>query len=457
MADDTAGNIAPVSQNGNIQGLTALMNALFPAGSYKSSQTSGPQTTTTSGNTVTTGDKTTTSQEIASPEAIQNLIQQMLQGNSGLAQIAQGEKGAGLYNTSTNQQLMNDLMSRAAAAGAALNKKTVQTTSGGTVTTSGGTQTTSGQTTDTSKTMTPQLGMADIAKIIATVGAGAAGASAISNLLKSGAGAAANALKPGPQGNGGGNGGGLKPGAKRNGMGADDPVGTNAADQALMDYTNSAAYDKNFTSVLDASGINNSAVDSPRTQAGANSMSMAAVADQNFEPLMNQNTDVAPVNLGSSDMGNSGAALTGDTGFRNISDSGSAPMDSGSGGGIDVSAAMAPPASDPMSNVTLDPTPAPAPMESAPAAPAEFQQGSSFNNWDEYNKANPNGEAGDRFNIAGSDYILTSADNAESMSTFESSNPGMDFNSADAFANFNWTGYDQSTQDDPAYSVYGTF
>ena len=55
---------------------------------------------------------TTTSSSNISDEGVNALIQQILGGSQGLAAIASGQKGAGLYNSTTNQQLTNDLIAR---------------------------------------------------------------------------------------------------------------------------------------------------------------------------------------------------------------------------------------------------------------------------------------------------------------------------------------------------------
>lgn len=61
-----------------------------------------------------------------SPEGLTALINQTLSGNQGLAAISQGQKSAGLYNSSTNQLLINDLMTRTAAAAAASSSTTTK-------------------------------------------------------------------------------------------------------------------------------------------------------------------------------------------------------------------------------------------------------------------------------------------------------------------------------------------
>lgn len=65
------------------------------------------QTTTQSGGTTTT-----TEQTMLSSDAVSALMRQALEGNSGLSQLLSGQASAGLYNSSTNQLLVNDLMAR---------------------------------------------------------------------------------------------------------------------------------------------------------------------------------------------------------------------------------------------------------------------------------------------------------------------------------------------------------
>lgn len=53
----------------------------------------------------------TTSSNISS-EGVDALIKQILSGTQGLAAVSGGQKSAGLYNSTTNQQLINDLITR---------------------------------------------------------------------------------------------------------------------------------------------------------------------------------------------------------------------------------------------------------------------------------------------------------------------------------------------------------
>lgn len=83
--------------------------------------------TTTTGNV---GGSTQSQQTILSPEAINALVKSIMEGSSGLASVASGQKGAGLYNSSTNQLLTNDLISRTSGEVAARSAPTVTTNSG---------------------------------------------------------------------------------------------------------------------------------------------------------------------------------------------------------------------------------------------------------------------------------------------------------------------------------------
>lgn len=85
------------------------------------------QTTSTSGSTRTSGLD-------VSPQGVQALIDQILQGTNGLAAVSSGQKGAGLYDSTVNQQLTNDLTSRTAGEVAKATAKTVETTTPSTTT-----------------------------------------------------------------------------------------------------------------------------------------------------------------------------------------------------------------------------------------------------------------------------------------------------------------------------------
>lgn len=68
-----------------------------------------------------------TTEEDVSPEKAQALIEQILGSVGGLAAVSQGQKNAGLYNSTVNQQLTNDLLTRSASSVAALSSKKTTT------------------------------------------------------------------------------------------------------------------------------------------------------------------------------------------------------------------------------------------------------------------------------------------------------------------------------------------
>lgn len=63
---------------------------------------------------------TQTSSETVSADKATAYLQQILGGTSGLAAVSSGQKSAGLYNSTVNQQLTNDLLARTSAQTAAL-------------------------------------------------------------------------------------------------------------------------------------------------------------------------------------------------------------------------------------------------------------------------------------------------------------------------------------------------
>lgn len=72
---------------------------------------------------------TTTNSTNLSQAGVTQQINDILQSTSGLAAVAGAQKSSGLYNSSTNTLLTNDLLSRAASQVAAKNATTTQTTS----------------------------------------------------------------------------------------------------------------------------------------------------------------------------------------------------------------------------------------------------------------------------------------------------------------------------------------
>lgn len=105
---------------GNLLGGISSLASLFTGKTTK--QTSGGGTTTVSNN--------------ISDEGIQSIVNQILGGSGGLAALASGERTAGLYNTTTRQQLSNDLISRTAGEAESRRSSQTTTTTPTTVTTS---------------------------------------------------------------------------------------------------------------------------------------------------------------------------------------------------------------------------------------------------------------------------------------------------------------------------------
>jgi len=90
------------------------------------------KTTTTSGGDVTTSgvNSTVTTNEGISQDSMDAMLKSALEGSQGLASVAQGQRTAGGYNSTTNRLLVNDLMTRTASQIAQQNKsKVVQTVS----------------------------------------------------------------------------------------------------------------------------------------------------------------------------------------------------------------------------------------------------------------------------------------------------------------------------------------
>lgn len=87
------------------------------------------KTNTTSVNNKKTLNTTTKETEDVSQEKALALLQQLLGSTTGLAAVSQGEKNNGLYNSTVNEQLTNDLLSNVAGKVAALSStKTIENT-----------------------------------------------------------------------------------------------------------------------------------------------------------------------------------------------------------------------------------------------------------------------------------------------------------------------------------------
>jgi hypothetical protein len=113
-------------------------------GSKTTGSESGSQSTQNSGAVTNTG--TTTTGTSMSSDAMAAMLKSVLESNQGLASTALGEHSAGLYNSSTNQLLQNDLITRAAAQVAqntktqTVTQNTAQTDSRGSTTATAGTK-----------------------------------------------------------------------------------------------------------------------------------------------------------------------------------------------------------------------------------------------------------------------------------------------------------------------------
>ena len=73
---------------------------------------------------------TSTSKSNISGQGISAILQQILESNQGLASVASGQKTAGLYNSTVNQQMINDLMVRSSGELAKQQAGTTTTTKG---------------------------------------------------------------------------------------------------------------------------------------------------------------------------------------------------------------------------------------------------------------------------------------------------------------------------------------
>jgi hypothetical protein len=71
--------------------------------------------------------QTDTSSEVVSNDKAKAIIQNILEGTSGLAAVSSGQKQAGLYGSTVNTQLTNDLLARAAAQTSALSSQKTNT------------------------------------------------------------------------------------------------------------------------------------------------------------------------------------------------------------------------------------------------------------------------------------------------------------------------------------------
>jgi hypothetical protein len=121
------GDIAAPANGGlkSVQDLYDLING-------KTTSTSGGNVTTSGGDQTTSGNTSVvkTDQGI-SQDSMNAMLQQILSGTNGLASVAGGQRSAGGYSSTTNQMLVNDLLTRSASQVAQQNQsKTVTSVSG---------------------------------------------------------------------------------------------------------------------------------------------------------------------------------------------------------------------------------------------------------------------------------------------------------------------------------------
>jgi hypothetical protein len=116
MANPTSGTQSTSVNPGD------LMQLLQGLTSRTVSDSGSTQTQTSSGETTSTSNK-------LDPAAVQAMLKTILEGSQGLASIAGGDHSSGIYNSTTQQQLINDLLARSTAAIAEKQQTTTQTKS----------------------------------------------------------------------------------------------------------------------------------------------------------------------------------------------------------------------------------------------------------------------------------------------------------------------------------------
>lgn len=134
------------NQTTNTTSTTNNNSTTTNSGSVNSNYNSGSRDTQNIGSSVSTtynSGRVDTSQLMLTPEAVTHLVNQILEGTSGLAAVSSGQHVAGGYNSSAATLLTNDLLTRTAgevAARAAVTKTTIGSSTS-TTTNSGSTNT----------------------------------------------------------------------------------------------------------------------------------------------------------------------------------------------------------------------------------------------------------------------------------------------------------------------------
>jgi len=84
--------------------------------------------------TQTSSGGTTTSGKVISQDTVNGMLKSALEGTDGLASVVNGQQTSGMYNSTTNEMLTNDLLSRLTTNIASASAPTVTTTTPSTVT-----------------------------------------------------------------------------------------------------------------------------------------------------------------------------------------------------------------------------------------------------------------------------------------------------------------------------------
>lgn len=169
-ADNTASSLGAILQA--IPGLTEAING----------QTSTATTNATTSTQNNSGSTTTNSG--ISADGLNALLSQLLSGTGGLAQVAGGQNTAGLYNSTVQQQSVNDLITRTAGEVAAKGptSTTVQNTGGTTSNTSGATVTAKAPTLDLGSTLLEATGGLAAQKALSSGGSALANSTLVTSI-----------------------------------------------------------------------------------------------------------------------------------------------------------------------------------------------------------------------------------------------------------------------------------
>lgn len=125
----------PINENMQLLNLLLGASKMFTSsGGAKVNETNTVSGPGSLGGSVTTEGGTETKQTMMSQEGINAMLQRMMEDDQGLAQVASGSKAPGMYNSTTRNLLLNDLMARSAAEVAMRTAPTVTTKAPTTVT-----------------------------------------------------------------------------------------------------------------------------------------------------------------------------------------------------------------------------------------------------------------------------------------------------------------------------------